>query len=667
MMADTDSLISKRLVAVEDDLLEAIVDRPSLAAFDFRWSSLVGDVNEAIAADALSIETMQLAYGLSEKVADVVETFLNLEALSEQIMSSLAIDASSILSSSSNLPTSSSPHSPLSNTFDIPELPTNTSLPPYVEPSCQWLMKNIHNPYPAAHVRNQIAQDTGCPRKDIDGWFIDARKRIGWNALRKSHFSNKRAEIVDAAMRFFIEADSRRPLDPQVTCAFAEIDSCAKSLYSQKLYRSDLAVKLDIAVKDMTPEMKVQAKTEEQCRRSQEKIQIPTIRNISTYPTPVCSPIDPSPCLPLVDEDDLESNVSQSISQPNRKRRATSPDPGISNRSIKRPRIDDPTSPKHSSYELGLPSPAASVHEPLATVCDDSTSETTYSPTSVNGSTRKRRLSDSDNGRTLKRSHIVPDMPNPDSTMAPLSLESSLLDVVQLDDWFRNHANLSSFPNVGANLPTPFEVEFYDFSQHLDQNQVANMFQYPSPMQDYDRLSPVSDIPGTCSFDLDISTNTFNYEELFLSDDHLHKGRAQDTAQIPIVSNVHEGPSAVSFPPDFLNSYGSLPRTADPTCNISTSSPIPDNPATNLDWILSTFNSQTGVQGDKNQNIINLSHMGVFSPLINTALRNDSQAQNPPNQRRVSAQEERAAKQQRLFEIQETARRLEAELAASPC
>nr|AAB22023.1 A42 mating-type factor beta 1-1 gene product [Coprinus cinereus, Peptide Partial, 44 aa] [Coprinopsis cinerea] len=44
-----------------------------------------------------------------------------------------------------------------------------------------WLKDNWYNPYPSGEVRTQIARQTRTSRKDIDAWFIDARRRIGWN------------------------------------------------------------------------------------------------------------------------------------------------------------------------------------------------------------------------------------------------------------------------------------------------------------------------------------------------------------------------------------------------------------------------------------------------------------------------------------------------------
>lgn len=70
-------------------------------------------------------------------------------------------------------------------------------------PAHKWLTLNLHNPYPSKEIKRRIASNTNSSIKDIDAWFIDVRKRIGWNKLRKTRFSNKQDEIIAAATRFF--------------------------------------------------------------------------------------------------------------------------------------------------------------------------------------------------------------------------------------------------------------------------------------------------------------------------------------------------------------------------------------------------------------------------------------------------------------------------------
>ena len=173
-------------------------------------------------------------------------------------------------------------------------------MPPYIQPSYEWLISNLENPYPSNQTRTAISLQTHSPRKDIDGWFTDARRRIGWNALRKSRFSNKRIDIVDAAVRFFVKNDPKRPLDPAVELEFAAIEARAKDLYAEKFIQSTLAAKLDVVVKDMTQEMKVQAKAEEKLRkRLQRQKKEKRALDALCYPSPERSPAaSPEPALP---------------------------------------------------------------------------------------------------------------------------------------------------------------------------------------------------------------------------------------------------------------------------------------------------------------------------------------------------------------------------------
>lgn len=326
MEPDLDTHFTRRLLSAES-LLYEITDRTSLAAFDTLWMPLTDDLEAAFEAESLNTSTISMVYNLAHRVPIVMKAFLDVEVLSEQLMSTLDIEASAILDSSSDMvnptsllcPTIASPKDFHNTTIDF-------ALPKYIEPSYKWLLQNIHNPYPPTHIRNAIAKATGSPRKDIDGWFIDARKRIGWNALRKEHFSNKRADIVEAATQFFITRESTQPPHmPTTDVDFAAIESNARDLYSNKFFQSDLATRLDTVVKDMTPEMKVQAKAEERRRRLLEKEKSQDTRAISSYPSPDRSPSYSSPSpLPLPNEDDPETTLPRLISQSSRKRRASS-------------------------------------------------------------------------------------------------------------------------------------------------------------------------------------------------------------------------------------------------------------------------------------------------------------------------------------------------------
>jgi hypothetical protein len=169
-------------------------------------------------------------------------------------------------------------------------------LPPYIRPAYTWLLNNLHDPYPSKETKVTIAEESGSSPKDIDNWFINVRRRIGWNKLRSKHFENKRSLIVDAATRFFKEV--RQALSPSTIYAsginpkanydseFKAIENTARELYSAKLFGTPLATKLDESGRDLTPEAEVLAQVESsEVQRGAEELQ-----RLCAYPTPEHSP-----------------------------------------------------------------------------------------------------------------------------------------------------------------------------------------------------------------------------------------------------------------------------------------------------------------------------------------------------------------------------------------
>lgn len=148
-----------------------------------------------------------------------------------------------------------------------------------------------------------MAEDTGSLRKDIDAWFLDARKRLGWNEMRRKHFNNKRADIVDAAKRFFLNTDPSRPLPHMVESEFASMQIRAQELYSNKFEESPLAVQLDRSIIDMTPGIKARVGGTKS-RKTRTSSATKAARNYPTpqpSPTGASSPLDLSPTPSLLE------------------------------------------------------------------------------------------------------------------------------------------------------------------------------------------------------------------------------------------------------------------------------------------------------------------------------------------------------------------------------
>lgn len=106
-------------------------------------------------------------------------------------------------------------------------------------------------------LRARIADETDYDVRDIDAWFIDARRRIGWNRLRRAHFET-RADMVKAATRHFKpNARATRPgpyncsSQPEdasstgYTSYFVAMEADAQALYSHKFFPTALATDID--------------------------------------------------------------------------------------------------------------------------------------------------------------------------------------------------------------------------------------------------------------------------------------------------------------------------------------------------------------------------------------------------------------------------------------
>lgn len=91
-------------------------------------------------------------------------------------------------------------------------------------------------------------------------------------------------------MRFFGEHDPSRPLDENIQFQFLAIEMRARELYAEKFSESILATKLDVAVKDMTPERKAQAKADnmrrKQLARAAQDRGLEGAQAASSYPSP---------------------------------------------------------------------------------------------------------------------------------------------------------------------------------------------------------------------------------------------------------------------------------------------------------------------------------------------------------------------------------------------
>lgn len=459
MATDIDEQYLRRMTKLEQEILKSSFHISSFEDFNRRWTTLVDDLTASMDADQLSSSTITTAYALSQKVTLMVDRFRDLDALCVQLMSSILHE------------TSSGPDAALS------VVSNSNNLAPYIKPSYDWLLGNMHNPYPSTHIRESIAQKSGATRKDVDNWFIDTRKRIGWNDTRKTFFSNKRADIVDAATRFCAN-DEKLSLSQGAEHALVSVMKNARDLYRDKFDETMLVTKLASAVKDLTPATKAEAKAE-RVRQARPK------KDRDPYPSPDPSP-EPSQPSPVSFDGESVSIATRSVCNKKRKRRSLSVDlyefdQNKESRPEKRSRyiiihylawslnarslhhrLAAPSSPESSSFPLGLPSPAPSMDEPLQVV--EAINAPSLPSLSSVSSSRKRCLSDSDNQVGTKRLRHLPAGSRNISDPSSLSSNDPLFDQTSFDGWFRQ---IFDRPGVGDVSPSGFSVELGNLSDFL--------------------------------------------------------------------------------------------------------------------------------------------------------------------------------------------------------
>ncbi|KAF8723849.1 hypothetical protein AX14_009075 [Amanita brunnescens Koide BX004] len=216
-----DSSVVQRLMRIEEDLLDAIIsDGAALEQCAQDLSQLCVDIKTATVSQQLQDTTIQLVHA-------VVSRVIILSLSISRARRGLHKDVNDLFAAMSL-----NEQPPDIHCISVPR--STSTLPLYVKPAYTWLMENLHNPYPPKHIKATLSRESGCNAKDIDNWFINVRRRIGWNRVRRVHFANKRQEILSAAAHFFGKTDGSPNLDSHIEMEFASIQNLAENLYNDK-------------------------------------------------------------------------------------------------------------------------------------------------------------------------------------------------------------------------------------------------------------------------------------------------------------------------------------------------------------------------------------------------------------------------------------------------
>jgi len=234
--------IRERLVQAEDVFLSAL-GNPPMKDFHHIWNALAADIHEATNAGQMSQEDLVLADLVSTRISVLSQSFEEFFEVCDAISLSFEQDIEKIFEERDCHPQTSS----LRHCHELFHLHTTSA--PYIYQTYIWLLQNLSNPYPPKEVRERIARETGSHLKHVEGWFVDVRKRMGWNAIRKRHFLNKRHLVVNAAKAFF-ENEPSELLTDAVRQDFSAMVAVVEEMYFKKFNNGKLVRKVEQPLPD---------------------------------------------------------------------------------------------------------------------------------------------------------------------------------------------------------------------------------------------------------------------------------------------------------------------------------------------------------------------------------------------------------------------------------
>ena len=221
-------LIRQRFLQAEQDFLIAARSKSGiLGDFAERWQALQSDW-ESCHHEA-DPSTQRLVSRVAARIEELAGDFLVFESrslsLEDDLLNSLQ-DVFSSLTLEESAPTTGSDSDQVPRTPPSPS-PGSASVSP-----SQWLLRNLHNPYPLSHVQFSIDRTPGS--KHVRDWFSKARQRIGWTRLLRDRFAGCRSLAIEAAFRAFVRDDPNSPLDKDLKTAFLAIKFHAEFVYGDE-------------------------------------------------------------------------------------------------------------------------------------------------------------------------------------------------------------------------------------------------------------------------------------------------------------------------------------------------------------------------------------------------------------------------------------------------
>ncbi|TDL28303.1 hypothetical protein BD410DRAFT_780788 [Rickenella mellea] len=251
--------LHQNLLRAEDDLIDAtFAGHTATAAFIDNLSALTQVAKHGITNHLLNASTLALARRVASNISIMADNFHELEPSTREINSRRKADIADVLwrlslndptaagsTQHRRPPSQSLPSHRASDLFASTSEADVRALPLHIPKAYKWLSRHLHNPYPSAATKADIARQTGVSVKSIDAWFVNIRRRIGWTTIAKRHFGGNRAAMLDCAARAIKEQKAQGTVSEEIVEEFMSMKSNLERLYEGKIEESELAREIE--------------------------------------------------------------------------------------------------------------------------------------------------------------------------------------------------------------------------------------------------------------------------------------------------------------------------------------------------------------------------------------------------------------------------------------
>ncbi|KAL5535840.1 hypothetical protein ACEPAF_3934 [Sanghuangporus sanghuang] len=266
---DLDQWLHDRLLTVEDELVDASNGDPkTMKTFLDRIGEVQRMASRAIAENSLTTRTAALIRSVASMGAALARLTSEVQIAGTAVerkrqsrlqdaMAKLSLNSdpqeihndrsasSESASTRGSVSTSKRPSAPVILRATESSVTDTRSLPPHVLRCYEWLLQNLHDPYPPSTFRSRVSKDTGVSQRTICDWFTNVRRKIGWTAISRRHFSRERTLAVDCARVVLLGEESKVSVCKELQDAFLAMKDMADRLFGDILGPSEAAKHLD--------------------------------------------------------------------------------------------------------------------------------------------------------------------------------------------------------------------------------------------------------------------------------------------------------------------------------------------------------------------------------------------------------------------------------------